>query len=62
MTLQVTLERFEESLKATEHGLAEVLLDAKALAREKLAAEQALHRAAEEVKVRSEPADARHMP
>ena len=62
MTPQVTLERFEESLKATEHGLAGVLSDAKALAREKLAAEQALHKAAEGVKVQGQPADAQHMP
>ena len=62
MTLQVTLERFEESLKATERGLAEVLSDAKTLAREKLTIEHALHKAAEEVKVQSKPADVHHMP
>ena len=56
MILQVTLQRFEESLKATEHGLAGVLSNAKALAREKVAAEQALHKAAEGVKVHSKPA------
>ena len=61
MTLQVTLERFEESLKATEQGLADVSSDAKALAKEKLAVEQALHKAAEEVKVKSKPADACRM-
>lgn len=62
MTLQVTLERFEESLKATEQGLAGVLSDARALAKEKLAVEQTLHKAAEEVKVKSRPAAAHHMP
>ena len=62
MILQVTLKRFEESLKATERSLAEVLSDLKALAGEKLALEQALHKAAEELKVKSKPADACHTP
>ena len=58
----MTLQRLEESLKATEHGLAEVLSDAKTLARGRLAVEQALHKAAEEVKVHSKPPDLHHMP
>ncbi len=49
-------------MKAIEHGLAEVLSDAKTLARGRLAVEQALHKAAEEVKVHSKPPDLHHMP